>query len=92
MDDPTMTQPHVYKKITNHPTVRALYANQLQTKGILTQEEAEQMKQNVQEILQTEYNNVPEKEGDSIWRYTGTRSHCQWYSINRNRRTIRYTS
>lgn len=61
MDDPTMTQPHVYKKVANHPTVRTLYANQLQAKGILTQEEAEQIKKNVQEILQAEYNSIPEK-------------------------------
>lgn len=61
MDDPAVTQPKVYKKITKHPTVRALYANQLQSEGILGQEEVEHLNRSVQEKLQAEYNQVSEK-------------------------------
>ncbi|WP_040204608.1 2-oxoglutarate dehydrogenase E1 component [Neobacillus jeddahensis] len=61
MDDPAVTQPQVYKKIVNHPTVSALYANQLQDRGILTKEEVEQINRSVQEMLQAEYEKVSEK-------------------------------
>lgn len=61
MDDPAVTQPQVYKKITKHTTVRALYADQLQTNGILRQEEIEQIYRSVQETLQAEYDKASEK-------------------------------
>ncbi|WP_413301820.1 2-oxoglutarate dehydrogenase E1 component [Bacillus sp. 1P10SD] len=61
MDDPAVTQPQVYRKIVNHPTVRALYSNQLQNKGILNQEEVEQINRSVQEMLQAEYEKVEEQ-------------------------------
>jgi 2-oxoglutarate dehydrogenase E1 component len=61
MDDPAVTQPKVYRKIVKHPTVRALYSNQLQNKGILEQEEVEQINRSVQEMLQAEYEKVEEK-------------------------------
>ncbi|WP_078412907.1 2-oxoglutarate dehydrogenase E1 component [Priestia abyssalis] len=64
MDDPAVTQPQVYKKIANHPTVRALYADQLQAKGIISQEETEQISRSVQETLQAEYAQVSEKKKD----------------------------
>ncbi|MDR6124486.1 2-oxoglutarate dehydrogenase E1 component [Bacillus sp. SLBN-46] len=61
MDDPAVTQPQVYRKIMKHPTVRALYSNQLQNKGIINQEEVEQINRSVQEKLQAEYEKVEEK-------------------------------
>ena len=36
-DDPTMTQPLMYAKIKNHPTVRDLYAQRLVGEGVATQ-------------------------------------------------------
>lgn len=38
-DDPTMTQPLMYAKIKNHPSVRDLYAQRLVAEGIATQGE-----------------------------------------------------
>jgi 2-oxoglutarate dehydrogenase E1 component len=61
MDDPTVTQPHVYKKIHQHPTVKALYAHQLQAKGILSLEEVEKIEHDVQATLQAEYDKVSGK-------------------------------
>ena len=55
MDDPAVTQPQVYKKVTNHKTVRDLYAKQLQTNGTLSQEEIQQIYTSVLETLQAEY-------------------------------------
>ena len=34
-DDPMITQPRMYKKIANHPTVRDIYAGQLDEKGMV---------------------------------------------------------
>ncbi|HDX9577745.1 TPA: 2-oxoglutarate dehydrogenase E1 component [Bacillus pseudomycoides] len=58
MDDPAVTQPKVYKKVSKHPTVRALYAEELQTKGILNADEVETITQFIQEHLKAEYNQV----------------------------------
>ncbi|MDM5187544.1 2-oxoglutarate dehydrogenase E1 component [Bacillus sp. DX4.1] len=59
MDDPAVTQPQVYKKIKKHPTVRALYADQLQVEGVLNADEVETITQFVQEHLKAEYAQVP---------------------------------
>src|SRR5438874_8819040 len=42
-DEPAFTQPQMYETISSHPTVRELYARYLESRGILTQEEAEAM-------------------------------------------------
>ncbi|MDG4657527.1 2-oxoglutarate dehydrogenase E1 component [Ectobacillus antri] len=55
MDDPAVTQPLVYKKVSKHPTVRALYAKQLQESGVLQNEEIETISAFVQEHLKSEY-------------------------------------
>ncbi|PZQ64479.1 MAG: 2-oxoglutarate dehydrogenase E1 component [Phenylobacterium zucineum] len=40
-DDPTMTQPLMYAKIKNHPSVRDLYAQRLVAEGVATQGEVD---------------------------------------------------
>ncbi|MFN2451859.1 MAG: multifunctional oxoglutarate decarboxylase/oxoglutarate dehydrogenase thiamine pyrophosphate-binding subunit/dihydrolipoyllysine-residue succinyltransferase subunit, partial [Candidatus Dormibacteria bacterium] len=42
-DEPNYTQPGMYQKIKNHPTVRELFAAQLIGEGLLTSAEAEEM-------------------------------------------------
>ncbi|GIW77138.1 MAG: 2-oxoglutarate dehydrogenase subunit E1 [Phycisphaerae bacterium] len=44
-DEPSFTQPLMYKKIAQHPTTRTIYQQKLIENGDLTPEEAEQMKQ-----------------------------------------------
>ncbi|MGM7723836.1 2-oxoglutarate dehydrogenase E1 component [Metabacillus sp. Hm71] len=61
MDDPAVTQPQVYKKVTKHPTVKALYAEQLKANGTLNQEEIQQIDRRVQETLQAEFEKASEK-------------------------------
>jgi 2-oxoglutarate dehydrogenase E1 component len=51
-DEPSFTQPLMYKAINQHPTTRTLYARQLVQEGVLTQEEAEAMVKTVEGGLQ----------------------------------------
>ncbi len=50
-DEPAFTQPRMYEVIRAHPTVRALYAQQLQQEGVVTAEAAEAMVKTVQQRL-----------------------------------------
>ncbi len=51
-DEPAFTQPRLYEKIAAHPTVRALWARQLEKEGIVTRDEAEALVARVQEKLE----------------------------------------
>ena len=42
-DEPAFTQPTMYEFIRTHPTVREIYARQLEQEGIVSAQEAEQM-------------------------------------------------
>ena len=51
-DDPTLTQPLMYKQVAAHPGSRAVYAEQLIKEGVVTKEEAEKLiSDRIQEIL-----------------------------------------
>jgi 2-oxoglutarate dehydrogenase E1 component len=43
-DDPDTTQPLMYSKIHNHPTVSTIYADKLQAEGLLQKEQTDEMK------------------------------------------------
>jgi len=42
-DEPAYTQPELYEKIKNHPTVRELFAAHLVAQGVITQQQADAM-------------------------------------------------
>jgi len=44
-DEPMFTQPLMYRRIAEHPTTRAIYAERLARDGIMTEAEAEEMLQ-----------------------------------------------
>lgn len=61
-DDPSMTQPLMYKIISDLPTSRALYTDTLIGRGDLSEEEAERVQRDFHEQLETVFNQVREVE------------------------------
>ncbi|MFD0710327.1 2-oxoglutarate dehydrogenase E1 component [Paenibacillus sp. GCM10027626] len=57
-DDPETTQPIFYKKLRDHKTVSNLYAEQLISKGLISAEQFEQMKNEVEGRLQAALDDV----------------------------------
>lgn len=50
-DDPTLTQPMMYKSVAKHPGARALYAEQLVAEGVIKADEAEGFIQTYRDAL-----------------------------------------
>ncbi len=61
-DEPEFTQPRMYEKIRNHPTVRELWARELERRGIITREEAQARVESVTQRLQQAYDTVRERQ------------------------------
>ncbi len=51
-DEPAFTQPGMYKEIESHPTVRDIYTRELLRKGELNEEEAEELFEEFDQLLQ----------------------------------------
>ncbi|TVX88142.1 2-oxoglutarate dehydrogenase E1 component [Paenibacillus agilis] len=58
MDDPTVTQPKTYEKVHAHPTVYHLYAEQLKSQGVVTDEIIKQLQDDVDAVLQQAYDQM----------------------------------
>src|SRR5690606_27317940 len=54
-DEPSFTQPLMYKASRNHPSTRQLYADQLIREGLITQEEADRLVQKWVDKLEQEF-------------------------------------
>lgn len=65
MDDPTITQPAMYGKIKNHPTVRDIYAEKLAEENIVSLDEVKQLDKETFDYLQKEYNAVSKNRSDA---------------------------
>ncbi|MFZ6050433.1 2-oxoglutarate dehydrogenase E1 component [Halocola ammonii] len=50
-DEPKFTQPQLYKAISQHPDLREIYKNQLIEEGILTEDQADEMKSEFEKML-----------------------------------------
>ncbi|GIP32199.1 2-oxoglutarate dehydrogenase E1 component [Paenibacillus sp. J2TS4] len=57
-DDPETTQPIMYSKVKNHPTVSRLYASKLINDKFITEEKTEQMRQNIAARLKEAYDEI----------------------------------
>ncbi|HZC18960.1 MAG TPA: 2-oxoglutarate dehydrogenase E1 component, partial [Rubrobacteraceae bacterium] len=51
-DEPAYTQPAMYENIRSHPTVREIWAEELERRGITSEGEAEEMVDNMREELE----------------------------------------
>ncbi len=80
-DEPAFTQPRMYEVIRAHPTVRALYAAQLEQEGVISSDAAEEMIQTVfarldkakREVEQGSADGVSAQPGETNGRYGGFR-------------------
>lgn len=63
MDDPDATQPLVYSKVRNHPTVATIYAEQLKSEKTITAEKADQLREKTSGALQAGYDAMKANEG-----------------------------
>lgn len=75
-DDPAATQPLVYAKVRNRPTVSVLYAEKLKQEGIIDDQQIAEMRQGIQQVLKEAYDHVTGKEAsdssdDSVSKVTG---------------------
>ena len=50
-DEPSFTQPLMYKKIKKHPTTLQLYGQKLERDGLISSQEIEQRKKNTLRIF-----------------------------------------
>ncbi|MBP1464490.1 2-oxoglutarate dehydrogenase E1 component [Candidatus Chloroploca sp. M-50] len=61
-DEPEFTQPRMYEKIRNHPTVREIWARELERRGVITHEEAQARVETVMQRLQQAFDTVRERQ------------------------------
>ena len=69
-DDPSTTQPLMYKKISEHPSVLKQYEENLISKGILSKEKAKDIKVSYRKSLEggkSVAKNLAKKPNDSLW-------------------------
>jgi 2-oxoglutarate decarboxylase len=60
-DDPSYTQPIMYRKIREHPPVSAIYAEKLVREGVLDEEQAQAMRKAVAQRLSAAYDAAQER-------------------------------
>jgi len=67
-DDPSFTQPQMYKIIKSHPTTREIYQQRLVAEGILTDADANAMAREFDDYLDAEFDKGKEfKSKDADW-------------------------
>lgn len=66
MDDPDVTQPIVYRKVREHPTVATAYSRRLVEEGCITEAESKQLLDSVLNELQEAYDQVKQKDNSPL--------------------------
>jgi 2-oxoglutarate dehydrogenase E1 component len=77
-DDPTMTQPLMYKIIKDHPPTREIYARTLIAQGVITEEESARFVAEFEAFLEAEYEAAKTYHADKADWLDG-----RWSSISR---------
>ena len=63
-DEPSYTQPVMYDKIREHPSVREIWAKTLEERGLVGEGEAEEMVEDIRSRMEEVHKNPPEMEED----------------------------
>ncbi len=66
-DEPSFTQPTMYRKIKKHPTTLNIYAKKLIDEGVITSEEFNNMKTKFKDLLQEQFTTAKEYKPKLEW-------------------------
>ena len=66
-DEPSFTQPIMYKKIKSHPTTLTLYGKKLSSEGLTSNEMLEKQKVNFKEYLEKEFETSKNYKSELKW-------------------------
>jgi len=66
-DEPSFTQPTMYRKIKKHPTTLNIYAKKLIGEGVITQEEFNNMKVDFKNLLEEQFKTAKEYKPKLAW-------------------------
>tara|TARA_B100000989_G_scaffold297182_2_gene282216 strand:- start:2721 stop:5615 length:2895 start_codon:yes stop_codon:yes gene_type:complete len=66
-DEPSFTQPIMYKKIKTHPTTLSIYGKKLSNEGLTFNEKLQKEKINFKEFLEDEYNSSKTYKSELKW-------------------------
>jgi 2-oxoglutarate dehydrogenase E1 component len=66
-DEPSFTQPTMYKKIKKHPTTLNIYANKLIEEGVITSDEFNNMKIKFKNLLEEQFKTAKEYKPKLEW-------------------------
>jgi 2-oxoglutarate dehydrogenase E1 component len=66
-DEPSFTQPLMYKKIKSHPSTLSLYGKKLSQEGLTTDEELQKNKTDFKKWLETEFENSKNYKSELKW-------------------------
>ena len=66
-DEPSFTQPLMYKKIKEHPSTLSIYGNKLIEEGLTTKENLEKQKKSFKEFLEHEFDSSKNYKSELKW-------------------------
>ncbi|TDL95584.1 2-oxoglutarate dehydrogenase E1 component [Macrococcus brunensis] len=65
MDEPSVTNPMMYKEIKTHPSIEILYGKKLVADGVISEEEMNQIFKNVEEELRSAHDSIDKNEKET---------------------------
>jgi 2-oxoglutarate dehydrogenase E1 component len=66
-DEPSFTQPIMYKKIRSHPTTLSIYTKKISSDGLLDKNQIEKKKQDFKKFLETQFNDSKNYKSELKW-------------------------
>ena len=66
-DEPSFTQPIMYKKIRSHPTTLSIYSKKIFSDGLLDENQIEKQKQDFKKFLESEFNSSKNYKSELKW-------------------------